>query len=142
MNRVAVLFICSYNSARSQMAEGLLRHIAGDRFDVYSAGTVATGVSPFAVRVMSELGIDISRHESKSLQQFVDQSSDWVITVCDDAAGACPTFPGAARRLHWSLHDPGRMGRTDEQRLVAFRQVRDRLRRLVEEFVAEEEAPA
>lgn len=136
MGRQRVLFLCTHNAARSQMAEGLLRALAGDRFEVASAGTVATAVRPEAVRVMAELGVDISRQESKSLERFRDQAFDWVITVCDDAAEACPTFPGPARRLHWSLPDPTRVTGSEEERLAAFRAVRDRLRQLIADFVA------
>jgi arsenate reductase len=116
------------------MAEGLLRAAAGDRFEVHSAGTVATAVRPEAVRVMAEIGVDISRHESKTLDRFLPQAFDWVITVCDDAAEACPVFPGPARRLHWSLPDPGAITGDEERRLAAFREVRDRLRALIDEF--------
>ena len=134
-----VLFLCTHNSARSQMAEGLLRTLAGDRFEVHSAGTVATAVRPEAVRVMAELGIDISRQESKTLERYLDQAFDWVITVCDDAAGSCPAFPGPARRLHWSLPDPSQVTGTEEERLAAFRAVRDALRRRIEDWLRESE---
>jgi arsenate reductase len=133
-SRDRVLFLCTHNSARSQMAEGLLRAAAGDRFEVHSAGTVATAVRPEAVRVMAEIGVDISGHESKTLDRFLPQAFDWVITVCDDAAEACPVFPGPARRLHWSLPDPGAITGDEERRLAAFREVRDRLRALIDEF--------
>jgi arsenate reductase len=134
VSRERVLFLCTHNSARSQMAEGLLRAAAGDRFEVHSAGTVATAVRPEAVRVMAEVGVDIAGHESKAVDRFLTQAFDWVITVCDDAAEACPVFPGPARRLHWSLPDPGAVAGEGERRLAAFREVRDRLRTLIHDF--------
>ena len=103
-----MLFLCTHNSARSQMAEGLLRNLAGDRFEVMSAGTKATHVRPLAVRAMDELGMDISGQESKTLERYLESHFDYVITVCDDANEACPVFPGARRRLHWSFEDPAR----------------------------------
>src|SRR5215471_5243191 len=103
-----VLFICTHNSARSQMAEGLLRHLGNDRFEVFSAGTEATFVRPLAIKAMAELGIDISHQQSKTLDSYLQQPFDEVITVCDTAAEACPVFPRAARRRHWSLEDPSK----------------------------------
>ncbi len=134
-----VLFLCTHNSARSQMAEGLLRHLAGDRFEVHSAGTEATSVRPEAVRVMAEIGADISGQESKTLERYLGESFEYVITVCDDANEACPIFPGARNRLHWSFEDPSRATGVDEERLEVFRKVRDRIReRIEEELVAVE----
>ncbi len=130
--RVRVLFLCTHNSARSQMAEGLLRHLTGDRFEAYSAGTEATHVRPQALRVMGELGIDISGQESKTLDRYLGEPFDYVITVCDDAKEACPFFPGAAQRLHWSLPDPAAAEGTEDDRLEVFRSVRDRLRHHIE----------
>src|SRR5215218_3261056 len=120
-----VLFLCTHNSARSQMAEGLLRHLAGDRFEAMSAGTEATRVRPLAIRAMEEIGIDISGQVSKTLDRYLDEPFDHVITVCDDANEACPFFPGAANRLHWSFEDPSRAEGTEEERLEVFRRVRD-----------------
>ena len=105
-DRQRVLFVCTGNSARSQMAEGLLRHEAGDRFEVFSAGTHPTQVRPEAIVVMREIGIDISPHRSKSVDEFAGQAFDYVITVCDNANETCPVFPGRARRLHWPFEDP------------------------------------
>ena len=122
-----MLFLCTHNSARSQMAEGLLRHLAGERFEVMSAGTVATQMRPLAVRAMDELGIDISSHESTNMARYVGEPFDYVITVCDEANEACPFFPHAAQRLHWSLPDPAAAEGTEEERLEFFRSVRDRL---------------
>ena len=127
MEKIKVLFLCTHNSARSQMAEGLLRHLAGERFEVMSAGTVATQVRPLAVRAMDELGIDISSHESTNMARYVGEPFDYVITVCDEANEACPFFPHAAQRLHWSLPDPAAAQGTEEERLEFFRSVRDRL---------------
>ncbi len=110
-----VLFLCTHNSARSQMAEGYLRHLAGDRFEVASAGTEARGVHPSAVRVMAEDGIDISGQRAKTLDRFVKETWDYVVTVCDSANEACPLFPRAATRLHWSFDDPSRARGSDEE---------------------------
>ncbi len=125
--RSRVLFLCTHNSARSQMAEGLLRHLAGDRFEAMSAGTEATHVRPLAVRAMDEIGVDISGQESKTLERYLGEPFDYVITVCDDANEACPVFPGAKNRLHWSFEDPSRAEGSEEERLAVFRLVRDRI---------------
>lgn len=122
------LFVCTHNSARSQMAEGLLRSLAGDSFEAFSAGTEATRIRPEAVSVMAEIGIDISGQESKTLDRYLGERFDYVVTVCDEANEACPFFPGAKKRLHWSLPDPSAAGGTEEERLAVFRSVRDRLR--------------
>ena len=129
-----VLILCTGNSARSQMAEGLLRHIAGDRFEVESAGTVASFVRPQAIAVMNEIGIDISTHRSKCLDEFLDKSFDYVITVCDIANQTCPTFPGNADRIHWSFEDPAEFKGTDEETLVVFRAVRGQIQQRICEF--------
>lgn len=130
MKRIKALFVCTHNSARSQMAEGLLRHIGGERFEVYSAGTEATRVRPEALQVMEESGMDISGQESETLERYLGEYFDYVITVCDDANEACPFFPGAKRRLHWSLEDPSRA--QGEQRLGVFRAVRDEIKARIE----------
>ena len=127
-----VLFLCTHNSARSQMAEGLLRVLGGGRFEAHSAGTEATHVRPLAIRAMAELGIDISRQESKTLDRYREQPFDYVITVCDDANESCPIFPNARRRVHWSLPDPSRATGTDAEQLAVYRRVRDALRRHIE----------
>jgi arsenate reductase (thioredoxin) len=126
--KARVLFLCTHNSARSQMAEGLLRHLAGDRFEAYSAGTEATYVRPLAIRAMDETGEDISGQESKTLDRYLAEQFDYVITVCDDANEACPFFPGATTRLHWSLPDPSAAKGSEEERLAVFRSVRDEIR--------------
>jgi len=109
------------------MAEGLLRHLAGDRFEVYSAGTEATFVRPLLVRVMAELGIDISKQESKALDRYLGEPFDYVVTVCDDANEACPVFPNAGQRLHWRFEDPSQALGSEEERLEVFRSVRDKI---------------
>lgn len=128
-----VLFLCTHNSARSQMAEGLLRHLGGDRFEAFSAGTEATQVRPLAIEAMAELGIDISGQESKTLDRYLGEPFDAVITVCDQAAEACPVFPGATRRLHWSFPDPSKATGTEAEQLAVYRTVRDAIRRRIEE---------
>lgn len=123
-----VLILCTGNSARSQMAEGLLRHDAGDRFEVSSAGTKPSHVRPEAIAAMRELGIDISGHRSKSVDEYTDQTFDYVLTVCDNAKESCPIFPGKAKTIHHSFEDPATVEGTEEERLAAFRRVRDQLR--------------
>lgn len=120
-----VLFLCTHNSARSQMAEGLLRARGGGRFEAFSAGTEATLVRPDAIAVMAETGIDISGQESKTLDRYLGDSFDAVITVCDAANESCPVFLGATTRLHWSFPDPSQATGTGEERRQAYRQVRD-----------------
>jgi len=127
-----ILFLCTHNSARSQMAEGLLRHLAGDHFAAFSAGTEATHVRPLAIRAMAELGIDIAGQESKTLARFLGEPFDAVITVCDAANEACPIFPGAARLLHWSFDDPSRATGTEAAQLAVYRRVRDEIRARIE----------
>jgi arsenate reductase len=129
MSKQRALFLCTHNSARSQMAEGLLRHLAGDRFEAYSAGTEATHVRPLAVAAMAELMIDIAGQESKTLDRYLGEPFDAVITVCDQAAEACPVFPGAKRRLHWSFPDPSKATGSQERQLAVYRQVRDDIAR-------------
>ncbi len=129
-----VLILCTGNSARSQMAEGLLRHIAGDRFDVESAGTIASFVRPQAIAVMAEIGIDISGRRSKCLDEFLGTPFDYVITVCDNANQSCPVFPGKAVRIHWGFDDPAAVEGTDEEKLATFRRVRDEISDQLIEF--------
>lgn len=127
MNKKRVLILCTGNSARSQMAEGLFRHEAGDHYEVFSAGTKPSHVRPEAIAVMREIGIDISRHRSKSIEEFVDQPFDLVITVCDNAKETCPVFPAAALKLHWPFEDPATVEGSDSDREAAFRKVRDKI---------------
>ena len=123
-----VLFLCTHNSARSQMAEGLLRQEGRGKIDSFSAGTMATHVRPEAIAVMNELGIDISQQQSKKLDEYINQRFDYVITVCDSANESCPIFPNAQNRVHWSIDDPGSAVGDEAQRLVAFRLARDELK--------------
>ena len=127
-----VLFICTHNSARSQMAEGLLRYLGGERFEVFSAGTEATHVRPLAVRAMTELGIDISHQQSKTLDRYLGEPFDDVITVCDAANEACPIFPGAKQRRHWSFEDPSKATGNEDEHLAIYRRVRDEIRARIE----------
>jgi arsenate reductase len=136
MNKQSVLILCTGNSARSQMAEGLLRHDAGDRFDVESAGTKPSRVRPEAIAVMKEIGIDLTGHRSKSVDEFRDRSFDYVLTVCDNAKDTCPIFPGHANRLHHSFDDPAAVEGSEEDRQTAFRRVRDRIREYLRSFPA------
>jgi arsenate reductase (thioredoxin) len=132
-----VLFLCTHNSARSQMAEGWLRHVAGDRFDVRSAGTEATRVRPLAIRAMREFGVDISHQTSKTLERYVAESWDYVITVCDDANESCPAFPGGRERLHWSFPDPSKTTGSEDDQLAVYRIVRDAIRDRIDALVSE-----
>jgi arsenate reductase (thioredoxin) len=132
--RQRVIFVCTHNSARSQMAEGMLRTFGRDRFEVFSAGTEATGVRPEAIAVMDEIGIDISGHASKSIDQFMGESFSWLITVCDEAKEACPTIPGVHQQQHWSIDDPSKVEGDEETRLEAFRETRDIIRDRVHIF--------
>jgi arsenate reductase (thioredoxin) len=129
-----VLILCTGNSARSQMAEGLLRHDAGERFDVESAGTKASVVRPEAMAVMRELNIDISGHRSKNVDEFEGQTFDYVITVCDKARESCPVFFGKAEKLHHDFEDPAALNGSEEERLAVFRRVRDELRGFLRDF--------
>jgi arsenate reductase (thioredoxin) len=122
-----VLFLCTHNSARSQMAEGFLRALAGDRFEVGSAGTEKSSVNALAVRAMAERDIDISHHRSKRYEDVATPPWDYLITVCDDANERCPFVPGRVQRLHWSFEDPSRATGDEEQRLRVFRRVRDQI---------------
>jgi arsenate reductase (thioredoxin) len=135
-NKKKVLILCTGNSARSQMAEGLLRHDAGERFAVASAGVAPSDVRPEAIAVMDELGIDISMHRSKSVDEFVGKEFDYVITVCDNANEQCPVFPGETKRIHWSFEDPAAAQGDEPQRLSIFRKVRDEIRGRLREFAA------
>ena len=137
-DRKRVLFLCTHNSARSQMAEALLRALAGEKFETFSAGTEKTRVHPLAIEAMSELGVDMSSHRSKTLDEYTGSTFGYVITVCDRANESCPIFPGGAKRIHWSFDDPSAATGNDEQRLAAFRKIRDEIRDRLVVFVAEE----
>ena len=137
-SKTRILILCTGNSARSQMAEGLLRHDAGDRFEVYSAGVKPSRVRPEAIQAMAEIGIDISGHWSKSVDEFLGQQFDVVITVCDNASETCPVFPGNTTRIHHSFTDPPAPGAADEATTLAvFRRVRDEIRTWLREFAAQ-----
>lgn len=131
--RQRVIFVCTHNSARSQMAEGMLRVWGGDRFEAFSAGTEATAVRPEAVEVMREIGIDISAQRSESLEPYLGQRFDWLVTVCDDAREACPTLPGVRHQEHWSIEDPSAV--RGDGRIDAFRAARDGLAERVRAFI-------
>ena len=131
-----VLILCTGNSARSQMAEGLLRDMAGDRFEVESAGVAPSFVRPEAIKAMREIGIDISDHRSKSIDEFRGQSFDYVITVCDNANEQCPFFPAETKRIHWSFEDPAAAVGDEESRLAVFRKVRDQIKERLGQFAA------
>jgi arsenate reductase len=136
VNKQRVLFLCTHNSARSQMAEGFLRAMAGDHFEVQSAGTEKTSVHPLAIRAMAERGIDIGGHTSKVFVGLMREPWDYLITVCDEANERCPFVPGTLKRLHWSLEDPSRAAGTEEDRLAVFRRVRDQIEARLADFIA------
>jgi arsenate reductase len=131
-----ILVLCTGNSARSQMGEGLFRQEGHGGYEVESAGTKPSQVRPEAIAVMKELGIDISGHRSKSVNEFDGQSFDYVITVCDNARDNCPVFPAGTERIHWSFEDPAAVQGTEEQRLSAFRRIRDQIHEKVRAFFA------
>lgn len=133
---IRVLFLCTGNSARSQMAEALLRSYGGTDFEVASAGTDPKGLNPLTIEVMAEAGIDVSKQQSKSLDRFLDQSFDYVITVCDRARDNCPTFPGDNERIHWSFDDPAAATGSHEQQLAVFRRVRNEISERLRLWVA------
>lgn len=135
MNKKRVLILCTGNSARSQMAEGWLRQLGGSRYEAFSAGTKPVGVNPLAIEAMREKGIDISVQRSKSVTEFAGQEFAAVITVCDRAAQQCPIFPGTPRRVHWSLTDPAAALGTKDEKLRAFREVRDELEQCLRSFI-------
>ena len=126
-NKQSILILCTGNSARSQMAEGIIRHLYGDRFEVFSAGTHPSRVRPEAIRAMAEIGIDISGHRSKSVEEFAGREIDYVLTVCDNARENCPYFPARTKVIHHSFDDPATVEGDEETRLSAFRRVRDKI---------------
>jgi arsenate reductase len=137
MNKRKVLILCTGNSCRSHMAEGVLRHAAGDLFEVHSAGSDPAGhVHPMAIEVLKEIGIDISRHSSKHLDRFLDAGIDTVITVCDNANASCPVFPGKVSRHHWGFEDPPKAARPGESERDAFSRIRDEIRKVFEAYAA------
>lgn len=132
-----ILVLCTHNSDRSQMAEGFLRSLGGDRLEAYSAGLEPRGVNPNAFKVLNEIGIDITSQRSKNVGEFAGQRFDYVITVCDEAAENCPFFPGETTRLHWPFEDPSKFTGTDEHVLTQFRKVRDLIRNKVSQWLGE-----
>ena len=132
-----VLILCTENSARSQMAEGLFRQEAGNGYEVFSAGTMPAQVRPEAIAVMREIGIDISGHRSKSVDEFNGKTLDLVITVCDNANETCPVFPGGVERLHWPFDDPAAVAGSEEQRKAAFRTIRDQIHARIRAFLGD-----
>ena len=137
MDKKKILFLCTHNSARSQMAEGLMNHLHGDRYQAFSAGTEPGTVHPLAVKVMAEIGIDISAHRSKHLREFAGREMDLVVTVCDNAREACPFFPGAKENRHESFPDPSAVSGSDDKKLAAFRVTRDAIRTWIEKTFME-----
>jgi len=137
MMKKRVLFVCTGNSCRSQMAEGWLRHLAGDRFDAFSAGTHPAGLNTGAVDAMREVGVDISAHRSKHLSELSGQGFDYVVTVCDRAKETCPIVPGVQTVLHWSFEDPALAPGSPEERRAVFRRVRDEIAEHIRRFIAD-----
>ncbi|HZR19188.1 MAG TPA: arsenate reductase ArsC [Verrucomicrobiae bacterium] len=137
MKKPTILILCTGNSCRSHLAEGVLQKALGERYDVQSAGSKPAGyVHPLAIRVMNELGIDISGHHSKHLEQFLNQPVETVITVCGNADQVCPVFPGQVNRYHWGFDDPAQATGTDEEKLAVFRRVRDEIKKVFEAYAA------
>jgi arsenate reductase len=135
LNKKTILFICTHNSARSQIAEGLVNSLYGDYYEAYSGGIEPTEINPYAIRVMQEIGIDISGHYAKSVNDFMDKKIDFVVTVCDQAQGSCPFFPGAKTYIHKGFQDPSQLKGTEEEILEQTRKIRDEIKRwIVEAF--------
>ncbi len=130
-----ILFLCTGNSCRSQMGEGFMRHMAGDKFEVFSAGVEPTQVNPYAIKVMAEAGIDISYHRSKSVNEFLKQEFDYVITVCNHARQVCPIFPGKYKKIHWDIEDPAEISGTEREKMVLFRKIRDEIKEKCQKFL-------
>ena len=126
--KINVLFLCTHNSARSQMAEGLLRDLKGDHYEAYSAGTEPGGIHPYTVKVMAEIDMDIKDHRSKSIDEFIGKSMDIVVTACDHAKETCPIFPGGSRKIHHTFEDPSALTGSEESILAGFRRIRDKIR--------------
>jgi arsenate reductase (thioredoxin) len=141
MDRTRVLFICTGNSARSQMAEAFLRHLGGDRFDAHSAGLKPSGIHPLTVRVMEEIGLDISGQRSKGIEEYMGRMHfGYLITVCARAEENCPAvFPGVGQRLHWDIPEPSPHATSEVERIESFRRARDEVARMVAKFVRDTE---
>jgi len=138
MNKKKVIFICTGNACRSQMAEGLLRHMAGDKFEVYSAGSHPSRLHPASVAVMAEWNIDITHHTSEPINDYLETGIDIVITVCDNAQQICPTFPGNVKRIHWGLDDPYHGWGAEPEDLLPYREIRDELKDRIKVFLTEQ----
>ncbi|MEW6009390.1 MAG: arsenate reductase ArsC [Candidatus Omnitrophota bacterium] len=138
MYKKRVLFLCTGNSARSQMAEGFLKALAGEKFEVFSAGVMPIKVSPLAIKVMQEVGVDISKEYSKSVTKFSNQKFDYVITLCDSAKQTCPVFGGQYKNMHWSIEDPNQAFGTQGEQLDFFRKIRDEIRAYIVKFIGSE----
>jgi len=136
MSKQKILFLCTGNSCRSQMAEGFLRNMAGNRFDVHSAGVEPSHLNPMAIRVMTESGIDISGQTSDDVQAYLDEDVDKVITVCNHAREVCPIFPGALTQLHWGFFDPATATGTEKEKLIVFQRVRDEIQTKIQEWLS------
>jgi arsenate reductase len=136
VSKQRILFLCTGNSCRSHMAEGWLRKLGGDRYESLSAGAKPAGyVHPLAIKAIAEVGVDISKHRSKSIDEFDGQSLDVLITVCDNARESCPTFAGAKRMIHWSFDDPAHATGTEAEKMAMFRRVRDEIKERIREFL-------
>jgi len=131
-----VLFLCTGNSCRSQMAEGFLRYLGGDGWEVFSAGVMPIGVNSLVITVMDELDIDISSQRSKSVKEFLGQQFDHIITLCDDAKEMCSAFSGECKKLHWNLNDPSKASGRAEEKIIVFRRIRDQIKSRIELFLA------
>ena len=138
MDKKKVIFICTGNACRSQMAEGLLRHMAGDKFEVYSAGSHPSRLHPASVAVMAEWNIDITHHTSEPIDDYLETGIDIVITVCDNAQQICPTFPGNVKRIHWGLDDPYHGWGAEPEDLLPYREIRDELKDRIKVFLTEQ----
>ena len=134
--KTRVLFLCTANSSRSQMAEGFLKAWAGDKYDAQSAGISPSILNPLAVETMQEIGIDISKQKSKSIELFLKQGFDYVITVCDQAKESCPNFPGQSKKIHWSFEDPASIIEDENEKMKVFRKVRDQIAEKIRKFIA------
>lgn len=132
-----VLFLCTHNSCRSQMAEGILRQLYGDKFEVFSAGTKPTEVNPYAIKCMTEVRIDISKHKSRSVERFLGERFDYVITVCDNAKESCPFFSGGVKYIHWNFIDPTNVTGSEEEIMAVFREIRGEIRNRIKETFRE-----
>jgi arsenate reductase len=142
MGKPKVLFLCTGNSARSQMAEALLRNYAGEHFEVYSAGLEPRGINPLTIQAMEEMGLDLSKHTSKDVYTFIGKINfDYMITVCGRAEDSCPIFPGMGTRLHWDIEDPSKFAGTQEEKLAKFREVRDRLDHKIRLWLSQQGIP-